>query len=61
MVLTSCGLLCLVFVKGVAWIWFGSDPRNRVWPLVLVVVLAACALGMAGVRIGNPERHPSAR
>ena len=61
MVLTSCGLLCLAFVEGVAWIWFGSDPQTRVWPLALVVVLAAVALGMTGVRIGNPDRHPSTR
>ena len=61
MVLISCGLLGLVFVDGVAWIWFGSDPLTRVWPLVLVVVLTAIALGAAGVRIGNPERHSSVR
>jgi len=61
MVLTSGALLCLAFVEGVAWIWFGSEPRTRVWPLVLAVVLAAVALGTAGVRIGDPDSHHAAR
>jgi hypothetical protein len=61
MVLASCGLLGLAVVDGVAWIWFGSEPWTRVWPLVVVVVLAAVALGFAGTRIVDTERHTSRR
>jgi len=61
MVLASCGLFCLAVVDGVAWIWFGSEPWTRIWPLALVVLLAAVALAVAGTRIGDTERRTSHR